>query len=364
MGSSEPSLQPPQPPGMPDSIPSVRTRWIRAIITIGVLAAVFGGLLPRFADYSEVGPILADLQPSEIAILGVLTLWFLAAYWPVLMSVLPTLRWNEAAVNQLAGTAISNTLPAGGAVAVGVNYSMYASWGFTGSSVWAGLLTAGVWDALLKAATPVAAISLLALTTEGDSVSWTVPLIGATVLSTMAGVLIGVLRSAAGAATIGRMIGRLGNPLLRLIRRETVDFEARLQAFRTTLVELLRRSWGRLTLAMIGNHLAMFTVFAASLRFVGVEEVGLPTMLMAFSLARLLSGVPLTPGGLGIVDAGYVALLSLNVSGDADAAIVAGVLLFRALTFFPPIPLGLGAWLFWRSNQSWTRTSRPPRFET
>ncbi len=324
-------------------------------MTLAVLVAVFLGVLPRFADYSEVWPILSDLAIGEIALLLGLALWFLAAYWLVLMAVLPTLRWREAAVNQLAGTAVSNTVPAGGAVAVGVNYSMYLSWGFAPEQVWAGLLTAGVWDNLLKAAVPVTAVSLVALSAGETSVSWTVPLIGAAFLVTMLAGVISVLRSESGAGLIGRGLGRVVNPPLRLLGRSPVDFQGRLQVFRRTLVELLRRRWGRLTFAMFGNHLAMFAVFVASLRVVGVDDLGLPTMLMAFSLARLLSGVPITPGGLGVVDAGYVALLSLSSSADSDAVIVAGVLLFRALTFFPPIPLGLASWLFWRANRSWRR---------
>lgn len=347
---------------IPTGTPSTRTKVIRVAVTLGVLVAVFFGVLPRFADYSEVGPILAELAFGEVVLLLGLALWFLAAYWLVLMAVLPTLRWREAAVNQLAGTAVSNTVPAGGAVAVGVNYSMYLSWGFAPEQVWAGLLTAGVWDSLLKAAVPVAAVSLFALGADETGVGWSVPLIGAALLVAMMVALVSVLRSEAGARLVGRGLGRVANPPLRLLGRTSIDFEGRLQVFRRTLVDLLAERWGRLTLAMAGNHLAMFAVFVASLRVVGVDELGLVPLLVAFSLARLLSGVPITPGGLGVVDAGYVALLSLTASADSDAAIVAGVLLFRALTFFPPIPLGLGTWLFWRANRSWRKPagSRKP----
>jgi hypothetical protein len=34
---------------------------------------------------------------------------------------------------------------------------------------------------------------------------------------------------------------------------------------------------------------------------------------------------------------------------------VAAVLVFRALTYLVPIPLGLGTWIFWRTNKSWRR---------
>ncbi len=340
---------------------STGNKVARAVVTLGIMAAVFGGLFPRLTDYSEVLPIITDLTTGEVIVLVILAVWFLAAYWPVLMAVLPTLRLREAAVNQLSGTAFSNTVPAGGAIAVGVNYAIYLSWGFTSERVWAALLTAGVWDGFIKAGLPVAAFGLLALT-SGDSVAgWTVPLTSAAVLALISGTLITVLRSASGAAAVGRVLARIINPPLRLLGREPIDFSARLEVFRSTLGELVSKAWKRLTIAMLANHLAMFSVFVASMRFVGVTDISLFALLAAFSLARLLSGVPLTPGGLGIVDAGYVGLLLLSAGGDSEAAIVAGVLLFRALTFFPPIPLGLGTWLFWRSNRSWRRPlgSRP-----
>jgi len=340
---------------------SLRSKVIRGVVTVGIVAAVFGGLFPRLADYSEVLPIVTALTVGEVTILLILAVWFLAAYWPVLMAVLPTLRMREAAVNQLSGTAISNTVPAGGAIAVGVNYAIYLSWGFRSERVWAGLLAAGVWDGFVKAGVPVVAFGLLAVSSDDTVVGWAVPLTSALVLAAMSVTVIAVMRSATGAAFVGRTLARVVNPPLKLLGRQPVDFEGSLEVFRATLSELVQRSWKRLTLAMAGNHLAMFAVFVASMRFAGVTDIRLTALLATFSLARLLSGVPLTPGGIGIVDAGYVGLLLLSSGGQGEPAIVAGVLLFRALTYFPPIPLGLGTWVFWRSNQSWRKPlgSRP-----
>lgn len=334
--------------------PPTRVKVFRALVTVMILVAVFGGLFPRLADYSEVMPIIIDLSSSQLLLLGVLAIWFLSAYWPVLRTVLPTLRWREAAVNQLSGTAISNTVPAGGAVAVGVNYAMYLSWGFSGERVWAGLLAAGVWDGLLKAGLPLAALVLLA-ENGGSRIGLAAPIGGAVMLAAFSSALIIVARSERGALVVGRAVGSVVNALRRRLRKEPIDFVARMASFRSTLTDVVRSSWGRLTLFMLLNHLAMFAVFSASLAVVGVESVGFAAALGAFSLARLLSGIPLTPGGVGLVDAGYVGLLILLSTSDAEATIVAGVLLFRALTFFPPIPLGLATWLFWRTNRTWRR---------
>lgn len=333
--------------------PSMASRLVRGAVTVGLLGVVFGGVFPRLADYSDVVPVITDLNGFQIVVLILLALCFLAAYWPVLMTVIPTLRWKEAAVNQLTGTAISNTVPAGGAVAVGVNYAMYVSWGFKPERVWAGLLAAGVWDGLLKAGMPLVALVLLAVDGTNPGIGWAVPVTAATVLTVLSVIVIVVLRSERGAQSIARGASKLLSPLLKILRRPGLSLEARMASFRKSLSDVLARSWGQLTVAMAVNHGVMFAIFVASVRFVGVDGVSLPGLLVAFSLARLLSGVPLTPGGVGLVDAGYVGLLLLLSPGAAEATIVGGVLLFRALTFFPPIPLGLASWLFWRSNTSW-----------
>lgn len=68
--------------------------------------------------------------------------------------------------------------------------------------------------------------------------------------------------------------------------------------------------------------------------------------------------IPISPGGLGLVDFGYISLLTAGGSGVDANLIAAGVLLFRALSFLPPIPIGLGSFLFWRANGSWRRDYR------
>jgi uncharacterized protein (TIRG00374 family) len=68
--------------------------------------------------------------------------------------------------------------------------------------------------------------------------------------------------------------------------------------------------------------------------------------LAAFAFVRLLSAIPITPGGLGVIELGLSG--GLAAAGGANAQVVAAVLLFRALTFFPPIPIGAVCYVIWR----------------
>ena len=104
----------------------------------------------------------------------------------------------------------------------------------------------------------------------------------------------------------------------------------------------------RSTLTTLAGHLTVWLVLVASLRAVGVgpDEVSLVESFAAWSLVRLLTAIPITPGGLGIVELGLTG--TLVGFGGARDEVVAAVLLYRALTFLPPLPLGLLAALTFR----------------
>ena len=79
------------------------------------------------------------------------------------------------------------------------------------------------------------------------------------------------------------------------------------------------------------------------------------------AFARLLTAIPITPGGIGVIELALIA--GLNAAGGDHAQVVTAVLVFRVLTYVLPIPLGLLAYVTWRRNKSW-RNSAPPLSET
>jgi uncharacterized membrane protein YbhN (UPF0104 family) len=121
-----------------------------------------------------------------------------------------------------------------------------------------------------------------------------------------------------------------------------------------------------LTWTTLLSHFALFLVLLLSLRHVGVSEAEISSIQVfaVFSFVRLLSAIPLTPGGVGIVELGYVGALLLAAKGNYggvskdvfEAQITAAVLVFRALTYGIQIPLGAGCYLFYLKNRSWRRT--------
>jgi uncharacterized membrane protein YbhN (UPF0104 family) len=112
------------------------------------------------------------------------------------------------------------------------------------------------------------------------------------------------------------------------------------------------------------SHLALFLVLLLAVRHVGVSESEISTaqVLGVFAFGRLVTALPLTPGGLGLVELSYIGGLILagrahaNVPTEVfNAQVAAAVLVFRTLTYGIQIPLGAFTYLIWRLNKSWRK---------
>ena len=98
-----------------------------------------------------------------------------------------------------------------------------------------------------------------------------------------------------------------------------------------------------LTAATLAGHLTVFVVLSVSLRAVGVThtEVTIVEALAAWTLARILGAIPITPGGVGFVELGLTGVLVAFGASNAEA--VAGTMIYRLLTVVPTVLLGLVA---------------------
>ena len=112
------------------------------------------------------------------------------------------------------------------------------------------------------------------------------------------------------------------------------------ERFRVDVVDVLKRRWHLLTLATLAGSLSVFVVLLVSLRALQVPsaEVSVVEAFAAWSLARILGSIPITPGGIGIVELSLTAAL-IGFGGN-NAGVVAAVLVFRFLTIVPTLVLG------------------------
>jgi uncharacterized membrane protein YbhN (UPF0104 family) len=343
-------------------------RILQTVVSLAIVVGIFVFAFPQFADYGDVWTEITAMTLIEIVTLFAVAIWNLVTYWFVLTAVMPGLTYPQAAVSNQASTAVANTLPGGGAIAVGVTYAMYRSWGFGKSEFALAAVVSGVWNNFAKLGMPVLALALLAL--EGE-------ITAARVIAAVAGigVLIGFialwslfLYKESLARRIGSFVGRVVTRLRAVVGKPPAnDWGEAGVGFRARALVLLRTRWLRLTLATLVSHISLWVVLLVTLRHVGVgnDVLSWIQVLAVFAFIRLISALPITPGGVGVVELGLT--VGLQVAADFtgvseplfEAKIAAAVLVFRAITFLLPVPLGAISYLIWRGNSSW-RKSPPP----
>jgi uncharacterized protein (TIRG00374 family) len=166
-----------------------------------------------------------------------------------------------------------------------------------------------------------------------------------------------VLSSEAMARKVGARLGSIVTGLRKIVRKPSVDLTESTARFRKDAIGLIARRWLFLTVSTIVSHLSLYLVLLLALRHVGVSEaeVSWTEVLAAFAFIRLVSALPITPGGIGVVELGLTAALA--AAGGNREEVVAAVLVYRALTYLLPIPIGLAMYLKWKKGSA-ARQSR------
>jgi len=334
-------------------------------MSVVLVAAVVWYVTNNVADLSSVWAAIRAMTPYEIAVLFAAAVWNLATYWIITVLATPGLKYRQAMVQAEATTAVANTVPAGGAVAIGLTYSMFSSWGFSKSRTSLSVVVSGIWNNFAKLGLPIVALSLLALQGQASGGKVVAAVVGFAALVGAIIVFALMLLSESYAARMGIAAGRWMSALRSIVRRGPVEgWDLAVLKFRSRVIGLVADRWIRLSIWTVIGHLSLFAVLLVTLRAVGVSEneVGWAEALVVFAFARLLTAIPLTPGGVGVVELALIG--GLTSAGGDKPQVVAAVLVFRVLTYVAPIPFGLGTYLFWRRNHSWLNSAPPldPKF--
>ena len=150
---------------------------------------------------------------------------------------------------------------------------------------------------------------------------------------------------------LDRPLGWLGRTIQRVRNRVRPSAEPlrqlpdRLVRERDRILETLGPKWRRAVLATVGRWTFDYATLLAAVAAVGGgARPGL--VLLAFCAAQVLTQIPVTPGGLGFVEAGLTAMLAL-AGVDAGAAVLA-TFAYRLVSYWLPLPVGAAAWALHR----------------
>ena len=326
-------------------------RRLLVLVAVVLAAVAFGVVLPRIAGYGSVWHVLRGLSPVWLAPLLAAVAANVVTFAPPWMIALPGLGLLDAIKMTQATTAMTLVVPGGAPLGMGASYAMLRSVGFRGAEVGRAVALTGIWNQLSTFLFPVVGAAAVASEGGGGTAFEVTAALGAALFVVGAIVLAGAFASGAVAERLGTVLGLTASAVQRLRRREArtptaVDVER----FRGETFRLLRSAWPRLTVATALNQLTGFLIFDLSLRAVGIGygSVSVAESFAAWSIGRLIASLPVTPGGLGLVELGLTG--TLVGFGGAHAEVVAAVLVYRVLSIAPTLVLGLLATGTWRSR--------------
>ena len=317
------------------------------------MAAVFFGALPRLADLPQALRLAASVGPAWGTTLLGLTAAFLLATWFALARLVGA-RLPDAAIAHLMSTAVAHTVPAGGVVAYGVNLAVYRAAGISMAAVASGLLLVALLDNAIKLALPVLVVVVAPALGDAGRPPVAAAVVGGGALVAAVVVLGLLLRRPAAVAALARWLQSVAARVRPTLAggdwgRTAADFQDRMRA-------VLGRHGAAAGAGLLAAHVLQLALLVSALRALGVPAtaVGTVRVVVVYVAVRLLTAIPVTPGGLGVAELGYVAGLRAAAPDHAEA-IAAAALIFRAATYLAPILLGAAAALWWR-----VRLRRPP----
>jgi len=323
-------------------------------VTVAVLVAVFVGVFPRFANYSQAWSSIQRMPAAYlVALLAAAVVNIAVGAWP-LQAALPGLRYGPAFVVGQTSYAFSNAVPAGGAIGLGVEYDMLESYRLGGGAAASAAAISSVFSVFATLVMPV--VGVLALLVSGE-VRWhylLIAVVGVASVGIAVAAFAAILRSEDGARRVGRRADRLVNaPARRLLHGRSVNLTGKVLDFRSGVVRVMKMRWPAVVGSTLLPQLTSWSILFFALR--GLEKgdhpgsaVTWPESLAAYSFAVIVSFIPVTIGGLGTVDAGLTGLLT--AFGATGSQALAADLVWRAGTFVPQVCTGALTFLWWRAT--------------
>lgn len=265
-------------------------------------------------------------------------------------AAIPKLGYVPAFVDRQGGFAIATTIPfGGGPIAVATQYAILARYGVQQRLAAAAVAADAIWTYLMTFGAPGVALILLWVferrTLTGsecgaipcETIDAIIIIAGLICLISMLGIAV-VLRSRSNAQRVGEFAqGAIGG-IFRLVKRTPPNVVESVVGFNDTASEMVGTRWVPITITNILAQLTPMFVVLAALRGVGAEQVTVLEVFAAFSVALLLTTVPLAPGGAGTVDAALIGML-VAFGATFEQAVAADVI-WRAFCFLPQMVLG------------------------
>jgi uncharacterized membrane protein YbhN (UPF0104 family) len=332
---------------------SVFFKVLSGALSGALIVLLFAAVIPLLTEFGSVGDSLRSMSLLTLLYLflvAVLIRVVLAASYSV---VTPELPLGKSLIAREASSAVSNVIP--GPSGTAAQYAILRSWGVSIEHFARATLAVSVSTDVLIFVGPGAFFVIWTLVGQpgpaGGSHAWLVGLC-AVVLAAVALLVVGAVASSVRLARwLGKAAQACVNPFRRLFGKPRITgWPDSCVGMRADLLDTLRLDGIKLLATVIGGYLLNGLLLVACLYACGISRSQMPLTLgiMLYAVGRIATVVQITPGGVGVTEIAYTAVYVAVLSETAKPEIVAGVLVYRLLTYALPIVTGAFSYVIWR----------------
>jgi uncharacterized protein (TIRG00374 family) len=324
--------------------PRNRRFSVPRVLMLVVAAVSFHVVAPSVVEVLGSWPRLSRVAPAWLVVIIACEVLSFASAIALQRIALRTDAWFAVATSQLAGNAMTQVVPGGAAAGATLQLRLLSRSGAETATAISGFTAFSLLQTASILFLPVLTLPTILAGAGVDRGLAQTAFLGVAGFFVVAGVGALLLTTDPILIGIGRTVQAVRNRLFHR-RRTLTELPAKLVSERNSIREVLGERW-REALLMTASRLGFdFLALFAALAAVG----GLPKpslALLAYTAASLLAMVPITPGGLGLVEAGLTGTLAL--AGVAPAQAVLATLLYRLASYWLPIIAGPIAYAMFR----------------
>ena len=322
-------------------------RW--KLVVKRVVAVVLAGLviylvLPEVTRVLGAWPRLATLNPIWFAVAFAAETAHFVCTFALQRLALRTDGWFDVVTSQLAGNAITNVMPGADAAGAAVQYRMLSRAGIDADTAVSGLTAFSLLQVGGLLALPIVALPAILAGSPVSRGLVSTAVVGAVVFLLFVAFTMACLRTDPPLALLGRAIERIWN---RVNRRHAPleGFDDRLLRDRNEIRSALGAGWRKAALLTAARQGFDFGCLLAAVRATG----GHPRpalILLAYAVSGVIGLLPLTPGGLGVVEASMSGMLVL--AGVSAGRAFLATLAYRVAAYWLPLLSGPVAYAMFR----------------
>jgi uncharacterized protein (TIRG00374 family) len=310
---------------------------LKRLLAVAVAGVALYGLAPRLVEVLGDWPRLRDIEPAWFGVMAVSESASLVCMATVQRITTGEHRLGPFLRSYLTGNAVSQVLPGGAATSAALQFEMLSQEAVPPARAASGITAASVivFGTLLL-------LNILGLPLLVLGVAVPAKLRAAAWVSAV--LLLGIVLIGALALRGDRFltaVGRAAQWTVNKLRRRSQPLQnlpKRLLDQRSAVVKAVGSDWWQALLAAAGKWVFDYLTLVFALAAVGARPDA-ALVLVAYSAISLLGQLPITPGGLGVVEAGLTGALALIGVNGGDA--VLATLAYRLFNYWVYLPAGL-----------------------